>query len=151
MTHELTFEQIQKSKKTFDLHKNDSKETEEGLMSINKLLPALIHLEFEIGNEEIQEIKKNMNLGQEIDFSTFLRITAIKFKQQELVKELEGAFKAFDKNNNGYLTYKELRAIITENGPNLSIEEANNLLKELGYNDDNTKTINYKAFVSDTI
>lgn len=152
MTHELTFEQIQKSKKAFDQFKNESTSNEDGVMSNVKLLQALIMLEFEAGQEEIQEIKKNMNLGADIDFSTFLRITAIKFKQQELVKELENAFRAFDKNNNGYLTYKDLRAIITENGPNLSQEEANELLKDLGYMDEiNSKKFYYKTFVSDTI
>jgi Ca2+-binding EF-hand superfamily protein len=64
---------------------------------------------------------------------------------------LESAFRAFDKNNNGYLTYKELRSIITDSGPCLSIENANLLLKELGYSDDNSQVINYKAFVSDSL
>jgi calmodulin len=152
MTHELTFEQIQKSKKAFDKFKYETNTGDEGFMSVDTLLNALVTLEFDIGQDEIQDIKKNMNLGSDIDFSTFLRITAIKFKQQELAKELENAFKAFDKHNNGYLSYKELRSIITENGPNLSIDEANELLKELGLLDDiSNKNFYYKSFVSDTI
>lgn len=151
MTHELTFEQIQKSKRAFDMFKTDQLNSQEGYLSISKLLQCLLELGFELGNEEIQEMKKTMNLSEKIDFSCFLRITAVKFKQLELVKELESAFRAFDKNNNGYLTYKELRSIITDSGPCLSIENANLLLKELGYSDDNSQVINYKAFVSDSL
>ncbi len=150
MTHELTFEQIQNSKKYFDIHKNLEPTGEEYYMNVNKLINALDDLGFLTGKDEIDEFKKNMSLSNEIDFPTFLRITAIKFKQQELVKELEGAFKAFDKNNNEFLSYKELRSIITEYGPKLSLDEADEILKELDIQKDN-KNFNYKDFVNDTI
>lgn len=150
MTHELTFEQIQNSKKYFDIHKNNEPTGEEYYMNVNKLINALDDLGFLTGKDEIDEFKKNMSLSNEIDFPTFLRITAIKFKQQELVKELEGAFKAFDKNNNEFLSYKELRSIITEYGPKLSLDEADQLLKELEIQKD-SKNFKYKDFVNDTI
>mmetsp|Transcript_4639 Transcript_4639/g.4823 ORF Transcript_4639/g.4823 Transcript_4639/m.4823 type:complete len:151 (+) Transcript_4639:29-481(+) len=150
MTHELTFEQIQKSKRVFDMFKNEVQKNEEYYMNVNSLLQALVKLEFDTGQDEIQELKTNMSLTTEIDFPTFLRITAIKFKQQELVKELECAFKAFDKDNNNYLNYKELRSIITEYGPKLTIDQGDELLKELGLQNDSTK-FQYKSFVSDTI
>ncbi len=150
MTHELTFEQIQNSKKYFDIHKNVEPTGEEYYMSVNKLINALDDLGFLTGKDEIDEFKKNMSLSNEIDFPTFLRITAIKFKQQELVKELEGAFKAFDKNNNEFLSYKELRSIITEYGPKLSLDEADLLLKELDIQKD-SKNFKYKDFLNDTI
>ena len=159
MTHELTFEQIQRSKKIFDSFKsktnkdvNINDEEKEETLEVSKLVIVLTNLGFEIGQDEVEEIKTNMKLNSSIDFSTFLRITAIKFKQQELIKELENAFKAFDKHNNGYLTHKELKSIITENGPNLTIEEANDLLKEIGLLDEVIdKNFYYSAFVADTI
>lgn len=155
MTHELTFEQIQKSKKVFDLLKEKKTNIEQEFkekLSVKLLLNALLNLGFDIGLEDIKEIINNMKLEDSIDFSTFLRITAAKFKQIELVKELQNSFKAFDKHNNQYLTFKELRSIITENGPNLTIDEANELLKEVGVLDEvSDKNFYYNSFVSDII
>lgn len=151
MAHELTFEQIQDSKRVFDLHKKseDNNTMDEAKMSIEMLLPALKELNFDVTESSVEEIKETMKLGKELDFPTFLRIAAVKFKQEEFVKELELAFKAFDKNNKGTLSYDELRAVITDYGPKLTLEEGDELLKELelGQKD----KFNYKDFVHNNL
>jgi Ca2+-binding EF-hand superfamily protein len=150
MAHELTFEEIQNCKKVFDNKKKaEDVSADDAKMPILKLQEGLEELGFKMANEEFDEICVNMKLANEIDFPTFLRIAAIKFKQQEFVTALEDAFKAFDKANKQYLTYDELRSIITDFGPKISMDQADILLKELGV--ENNKKFKYKDFVTNNI
>jgi Ca2+-binding EF-hand superfamily protein len=151
MAHELTFEQIQLSKQVFDKFKdNDGDVNGEYRMRTNDLFLAMHKgLEFQMSEIELKEITSTMSLGEFIDFPTFLRIVAIKFKQEEFLKELEAAFRAFDKTGKGYLTYDELKTILTDYGPNLSIEQCDQLLKDLGKN--MQEHFDYKSFVKEEL
>ena len=80
----------------------------------------------------------------DIDFPTFLRIAAIKFKQKEFVSALEETFKSFDKEGKEYLTYEELKTILTDYGPKLTNDEADDLLKDVI---DSKEKFKYKDFV----
>ena len=149
MAHELTFEQIQKCKKVFDENKNrDDLDRDDAKMPVLNIPKAMKDLDFEMTQNEIENVMNDLGLQSEntedVDFPTFLRIAAIKFKQKEFVSALEEAFKSFDKDGKDYLTYEELKTILTDYGPKLSNEEAENLLKEL--NEDKTK-FKYKEFV----
>ena len=149
MAHELTFEQIQKCKKVFDENKNrDDLDRDDAKMPVLNIPKAMKDLDFEMTQNEIENVMNDLGLQSEntedVDFPTFLRIAAIKFKQKEFVSALEEAFKSFDKDGKDYLTYEELKTILTDYGPKLSNEEADNLLKEL--NEDKTK-FKYKEFV----
>ena len=136
MAHELTFEQIQKCKKVFDENKNrDDLDRDDAKMPVLNIPKAMKDLDFEMSQNEIENVMNDLGLQSEntedVDFPTFLRIAAIKFKQKEFVSALEEAFKSFDKDGKDYLTYEELKTILTDYGPKLSNEEADNLLKEL--------------------
>ena len=149
MAHELTFEQIQKCKKVFDENKNrDDLDRDDAKMPVLNIPKAMKDLDFEMTQNEIENVMNDLGLQSEntedVDFPTFLRIAAIKFKQKEFVSALEEAFKSFDKDGKDYLSYEELKTILTDYGPKLSNEEAENLLKEL--NEDKTK-FKYKEFV----
>ena len=149
MAHELTFEQIQKCKKVFDENKNrDDLDRDDAKMPVLNIPKAMKDLDFEMSQNEIENVMNDLGLQSEntedVDFPTFLRIAAIKFKQKEFVSALEEAFKSFDKDGKDYLSYEELKTILTDYGPKLSNEEADNLLKEL--NEDKAK-FKYKEFV----
>jgi calmodulin len=148
MAHELTFEQIQKCKKVFDENKSREDDREDAKMPVLNIPKAMKELDFEMTQNEIGNVMNDLGLQSEntedVDFPTFLRIAAIKFKQKEFVSALEEAFKSFDKDGKDYLSYEELKTILTDYGPKLSNEEAENLLKEL--NEDKTK-FKYKEFV----
>ena len=149
MAHELTFEQIQKCKKVFDENKNrDDLDRDDAKMPVLNIPKAMKDLDFEMTQNEIENVMNDLGLQSEntedVDFPTFLRIAAIKFNQKEFVSALEEAFKSFDKDGKDYLTYEELKTILTDYGPKLSNEEADNLLKEL--NEDKAK-FKYKEFV----
>ena len=149
MAHELTFEKIQKCKKVFDENKNrDDLDRDDAKMPVLNIPKAMKDLDFEMTQNEIENVMNDLGLQSEntedVDFPTFLRIAAIKFKQKEFVSALEEAFKSFDKDGKDYLTYEELKTILTDYGPKLSNEEENNILKEI--NEDKEK-IKYKEFV----
>ena len=80
-------------------------------------------LDFDVEQIEIENVMVDLGLQGEktddIDFPTFLRIAAIKFKQKEFVSALEETFKSF--------------AILTDYGPKLTNEEADDLLKDVIY------------------
>ena len=150
MAQELTFEQIQKCKKAFDENKiRDEHNKEDEKIGILDIQKAMKDLEFVMNQQEVESIMGDLGLQgdnlDEIDFPTFLRIAAIKFKQKEFVNALEEAFKAFDKDGKEYLTYDELKTILTDYGPKLTNEQADNLLKE--FPEEKSK-FKYKEFVN---
>lgn len=153
MAHELTFEQIQSCKKVFDAKKFPSElDKDDGLMFFERLREAIDdmdELKQKLTEEECAEIKQSMNLGDEIDFPTFLRIAAMKFKKQEFIDAIIESFKAFDKNIKGTLTMEELRGILTDYGPKISDNEVDNLLNDLDLL--NEIDFNYKEFVNNNI
>lgn len=150
MAHELTFEQIQDSKRAFDRYKITEKldpNDDEEKIHRKSILLALLDLKFDVGQEEINDMITNMSIPEIVDFPTFLRIAAVKYKQSEFITEVELSFKAFDKDNKGFLTDEELKSILTDFGPKLSMENAEKLLNELGI----TKKFDFQNFVHEKI
>ena len=62
-----------------------------------------------------------------------------------LFKDLKEAFKIFDKNRNGYIEVKELRAVTTTLGQKLSEEEFADFWREADINNDGK--LDYNEFV----
>lgn len=153
MAHELTFEQIQTCKKVFDSKKivtiNDEEDPKMHFRRLKEAIDGIIDLKHKLTENECKEIKAKMNLSDEIDFPTFLRIAALKFKNQEFLNALVESFKAFDKNHTDNLSYEELRSILTDFGPKISMDEADKLLDELDLL--NINEFHYNEFVYQNI
>lgn len=151
MAHELTVEQIQDCKSAFEKYKKkiDKGISNEGggRMDIDIIELALSELKIEISKKEINEFLFNLGNPIDIDFAIFLRLSAIKYKEIEFIKELESAFKSFDTKNKGFLTYDELRLILTENGPCLAPDQSEELLKSLNVQGN----FDYYKFIKDSI
>ena len=151
MAHELTVEQIQDCKSVFERYKKKedlkSPGEESTRMDISEIEHALGELKIDITQKEIKDFLVNLGNPKDIDFAIFLRLSAIKFKEIEFIKELECAFKSFDTKNKGFLTYNELRSILTENGPYLSQDQCEELLKSLNIEGN----FDYNKFVKDSI
>ena len=64
----------------------------------------------------------------QIDFAEFLNILHDHIKIENANDEILNAFKAFDVNKRGYLTSKELKAILTQTGEKLSNKDGKNLI-----------------------
>ena len=65
-----------------------------------------------------------------MDFDEFLLLMKDKFITSDPKEELKRAFKVFDRNNDGYITPKELYKVLTMMGEKMTMEEANEMIKE---------------------
>lgn len=135
MADELTFEQIQKCKKVFDDHKDKTGVNGvEGKLEKKEITNAMKDLKFEMNENEVMEILNDLEEASDskcIDFPTFLRFAARKFKENEFATALEEAFKTFSIGNSNELTKQQLQTILTDFGPKLSEEKAAELVYDI--------------------
>jgi len=97
--------------------------------------------------KELKEIVDDIG-NDKIDVVRVKRIyTTKKLKSpHDQRQEMENAFKALDKENNGRIQEAELRQILGNLGDNLSQQEVNSLMREVKV--DGTGGIDYTEFVS---
>jgi calmodulin len=67
-------------------------------------------------------------------------------KQRDIkrIKEVKEAFEVFDKNNDGFITLKELSTVMRSSGYNYTLLELQDMMKF--YDKDESGTIDYKEF-----
>ena len=149
MTYELTFEQIQKCKRVFDNNKsNPLNDRDDIRLPSENLIKAFTDLDFDITQKELNSIMFELGMDpdiSEIDFSSFLRIALVIFKQEEFNLCLEDAFKSFDEDNKKSLDYAQLKNILTKYGPKLEENDAEDLIKDFI---DENQNFDYKEFIS---
>ena len=149
MTYELTFEQIQKCKRVFDNNKsNPLNDRDDIRLPSENLIKAFTDLDFNITQKELNSIMFELGMDpdiSEIDFSSFLRIALVIFKQEEFNLCLEDAFKSFDEDNKKSLDYAQLKNILTQYGPKLEENDAEDLIKDFI---DENQNFDYKEFIS---
>ena len=149
MTYELTFEQIQKCKRVFDNNKsNPLNDRDDIRLPSENLIKAFTDLDFDITQKELNPIMSELGMDpdiSEIDFSSFLRIALVIFKQEEFNLCLEDAFKSFDEDNKKSLDYAQLKNILTQYGPKLEENDAEDLIKDFI---DENQNFDYKEFIS---
>ena len=149
MSYELTFEQIQRCKRVFDNNKsNPLNDRDDIRLPAENLIKALEDLEFTITQKELNSIMVELGMDPdigEIDFPSFLRLALVKFKQQEFNLSLEDAFKTFDDEKKQYLTYEQLKNILTNFGPKLNDNDADELIKDFI---EENQSFDYRDFIS---
>ncbi len=149
MTYELTFEQIQKCKRVFDNNKsNPLNDRDDIRLPSENLIKAFTDLDFDITQKELNSIMFELGMDpdiSEIDFSSFLRIALVIFKQEEFNLCLEDAFKSFDEDNKKSLDYAQLKNILKQYGPKLEENDAEDLIKDFI---DENQNFDYKEFIS---
>lgn len=91
----------------------------------------------------ISEVDQDGN--GEIDFNEFLLMMAKKSKDTESMEQSLEAFKVFDKNNKGTISFNDLKNILQNLGERLSPADVEDLLKDLQLTGANE--FNYKEFV----
>lgn len=80
-----------------------------------------------------------------IDFPEFLTLTARKMKDTDSEEEILEAFKAFDKDSNGFISAAELRHVMTRIDKKLTDDEVDEMIRQA--NIDGDGQINYEEFV----
>merc|ERR1712110_1024217 len=118
-----------------------------GTISTKELLQVMRSIGQNPTEDEILELvmESDLNGDGTIDFQEFLEMMKRKSSETDQTEALKEAFKIFDKNRNGYIEAKELRAVTTTLGQTLSDEEFNEFWREADRNHDGK--LDYEEFI----
>ena len=140
MANQLTEDQISEFKEAFSLFDKNGDDT----IPTSQLGCVMRSLGHNPTEADIQDI---INQDDDtINFSRFKQIMGNKMKDEDNEEELREAFRAFDKDGQGFISAVELRHVMTNLGEKLKDEEVDELFAEA--NIDTEGEINYEEFVT---
>ena len=140
MSNQFTEEQLSELKDAFSLFDKNGDKTIPS-STLGTVMRALGHNPTET---EIHDLTQQED--EVISFNRFQQIMAIKMKDDNNEEELREAFRAFDKDGQGFISAMELKHVMTNLGEKLKEEEVNELFSEAGIEMEGE--INYEDFVS---
>ena len=143
MTNQLTEQQIAEFKRAFSLFDEDGN----GSITIMELRTVKRSLGQNHTEEEIEEMINEFDADGNgtIDFTEFLTMMAPKTKENNSEGDIRATFQVFDKDGNGFISPAELRYVMTNIGNQLTIEEVDELIREVDCDGDGQ--VNYEEFI----
>ncbi|KAG4120231.1 hypothetical protein ERO13_D11G131101v2 [Gossypium hirsutum] len=141
MADTLTEDQISEFREAFCLIDKDS----DGFITMGELAAVIRTLDVN-PTKDVQGMFSEANVegnGTTIDFKDFLNIMASKMKEN-LMDELQEAFKVFDRDEDGFISANELRQVMMNLGERLTMEEAEQMIREADVDGDGV--VSYEEF-----
>ncbi|KAM9850292.1 uncharacterized protein cetn4 [Aulostomus maculatus] len=125
---ELTAEQKQEIKEAFDLFDADGT----GTIDVKELKVAMRALGFEPKKEEIKKMiaEHDKESSGTIDLNDFLSMMTLKMSEKDSKEEILKAFRLFDDDGTGKISFKNLKRVAEELGENLTDEELQEMIDE---------------------
>ena len=125
---ELTEEQKQEIKEAFDLFDTDGS----GTIDAKELKVAMRALGFEPKKEEIRKMIADADRDGSgvIDFPEFLDMMTQKMSERDPKEEMLKAFRLFDDDETGKISFKNLKRVAKELGENMTDEEIQEMIDE---------------------
>lgn len=125
---ELTEEQKQEIKEAFDLFDTDGS----GSIDARELKVAMRALGFEPRKEEVRRMIAEVDKDGSgtIEFPEFLDMMAVKLAERDPREEILKAFRLFDDDETGKITFKNLKRVARELGENMTDEELMEMIEE---------------------
>uniref|UniRef100_A0A0G4IFG4 EF-hand domain-containing protein n=1 Tax=Chromera velia CCMP2878 TaxID=1169474 RepID=A0A0G4IFG4_9ALVE len=125
---ELTEEQKQEVKEAFDLFDTDGS----GTIDAKELKVAMRALGFEPKKEEVRKMIADIDKDGSgtIDFNEFLDMMTVKMSERDPREEILKAFRLFDDDETGRITFKNLKRVAKELGENMTDEELQEMIDE---------------------
>ena len=104
-----------------------------GKISKAELKKVLQALNIKANDTELKQLMSQMDSDNsgEIDFNEFKKVMGASFFKKYSKQELQGAFKKFDADGNGFITTQELSHILTRMGRHLSQADIEAMIKSL--------------------
>ncbi|KAI4491629.1 hypothetical protein M0804_003021 [Polistes exclamans] len=125
---ELTEDEKADIKEAFDLFDPDGT----GKIATKELKVAMRALGFELKKEELKKLVADYDpdcLGK-LSFEEFLRIMSVKMLEKDPKEEVLRAFRLFDDDETGKISFKNLKRVARELGENLTDEELQEMIDE---------------------
>ncbi|KAL7981959.1 hypothetical protein Chor_001016 [Crotalus horridus] len=128
LKHELSEDQKQEIREAFDLFDTEGC----GSIDIKELKVAMRALGFEPKKEEIK--KMIADIGKDgsstLNFEDFLTMMTTKMNEKDSKEEILKAFRLFDDDGTGKISFKNLKRVSKELGENLTDEELQEMIDE---------------------
>merc|ERR1712178_67520 len=126
--NELTEEQKQEIREAFDLFDTDGS----GAIDAKELKVAMRALGFEPKKDEIRKMISDIDKDGDgtIDFDEFMMMMTAKMAEKDSREEIIKAFRLFDDDQTGKITFKNLKRVAKELGENMTDEELQEMIDE---------------------
>ncbi|KAH8091584.1 hypothetical protein JL720_5894 [Aureococcus anophagefferens] len=121
-------EQKQEIREAFDLFDTDGS----GTIDAKELKVAMRALGFEPKKEEIKKMISDIDKDGSgtIDFSEFLEMMTAKMSEKDSREEILKAFRLFDDDETGKISFRNLKRVAKELGENMTDEELQEMIDE---------------------
>lgn len=102
-----------------------------GTIDAKELKVAMRALGFEPSKEEIKQIIADADKEGDgnIEFEDFLNLMTLKYSERDPKDEIVKAFKLFDEDDSGRISFKNLKRVAKELGENITDEELQEMIE----------------------
>ncbi|KAJ7532939.1 hypothetical protein O6H91_13G026500 [Diphasiastrum complanatum] len=130
----LTDAQRDEIREAFDLFDTDGS----GTIDAKELKVAMRALGFETKKEDIERMIADIDKDKSgsIDFEEFVHMMTAKMGERESREEIMKAFRLFDLDETGKISFKNLKRMAKELGENISDEELHEMIYEADHDGD---------------
>merc|ERR1712162_39679 len=125
---DLTPQQITEIREAFDLFDTDGS----GAIDAKELKVAMRALGFEPKKDEIRKMISDIDKDGDgtIDFDEFMMMMTAKMAEKDSREEIVKAFRLFDDDQTGKITFKNLKRVAKELGETMTDEELQEMVDE---------------------